>query len=70
MTTVSLLQNSLKVMNLSDIPDYFQSPYFNKLSTRTVFRAIVSRYLWEAVLSSMPRDIEHFRATVRHMQDL
>ncbi|KAF7918920.1 hypothetical protein EAE99_008645 [Botrytis elliptica] len=68
-TTVSLLVNSLRIMNLSDIPDYFQSSSLEKLSMRTIFRALVSRYLLEAVFSRMPKDIEQFRASINpHLQ--
>ncbi|KAM0133990.1 hypothetical protein ACHAP3_005706 [Botrytis cinerea] len=51
-------------MNLSDIPDYFQSSSLEELSMRTIFRALVSRYLLEAVFSRMPRDIEDLRACI------
>ncbi|TGO53861.1 hypothetical protein BCON_0116g00050 [Botryotinia convoluta] len=68
-TTVSLLVNSLRTMNLSDIPNYFQSSSLERLSMRTIFRALVSWYLLEAVFSRMPKDIEHFRASIKpHLQ--
>ncbi|TGO32221.1 hypothetical protein BHYA_0338g00030 [Botrytis hyacinthi] len=56
-------------MNLSDIPEYFHSSSLEKMSMRTIFRALVSRYLLEAVFSRVPKDIEHFRASIKpHLQ--
>ncbi|KAK6604961.1 hypothetical protein H4I96_05543 [Botrytis cinerea] len=57
-------------MNLSDIPDYFQSSSLEKLSMRTIFRALVSRYVLEAVFSRMPKDTEDLRACIKpHLQE-
>lgn len=68
-TTVSLLLKALWIMNLSDIPDYFQSSSLEKLSMRTIFRALVSRYVLEAVFSRMPKDTEDLRACIQpHLQ--
>lgn len=68
-TTFSLLLNALRIMNLSDIPDYFQSSSRERLSMRTIFRALVSRYLLEAVFSRMPRDIADLPVCIQpHLQ--
>ncbi|ESZ97360.1 hypothetical protein SBOR_2244 [Sclerotinia borealis F-4128] len=68
MTAVSLLQNTFKLTTLNDIPNHFQSSCLDKLSIRTVLRAVVSRYLLEPVFLSMPDVIKRYRASLHHTQ--